>query len=406
MPQGNVEISGDFHLSGQQTEVVYNAQALPISSTVKDVPVTLAVGYDKFGLPLSFSALGGTTTTKSRLTVTGNVEVEGDLIGSGQIFVKKDNSGQGGHIQVNGNSFLSATRTDGMALVAESVSFGEVDANTSTQLFAMMPNDFDLYKEAMFPQSDYSASIQDTFESWQGAPGAKLQEAVGSFDRPANPGTLRAAPLGVDYTQVLDGMLPGGQTPGGKDVNTLLVAIDYPDVNGAFQPTAFTARELIDRFVSESGGMTLGLHTRLREFIKSLDRVNPNSEMINLWNPAAFASQDPTIQTLVANQVSAYNQDARSRGKTLLDYVQNTPNPYQEQQRRDFLFGGILYAKGNIYTNLASSFNLLGAMISEVGTVGFDDLNSGKIIYDPTSFEDQFDISKLGLGPAFFWIGP
>ena len=295
-----------------------------------------------------------------------------------------------------------------MALVAESVVFGEVDSDASTQYFAMLPNDFNLYAAVLDIQSDYSADVQKAFKNWQASGSMDLQDAAGKLDTPPDKGSLRSHLLGGNYDDVLKGMLPSGQTPSGKDLSTIQVALERPNpATGALTLEAVTADVLIAEYITacNAQGMTLGLHTRLREFIKSLDRVNPNSDMINLWNPVAFDGQNSTVQTLVVNQVSAYNQDARTVGKKLLDYMDGS-NPYLESQRRDFLFGGILHAKGNIFTNLASSFRLLGAMISEQGTVGFDHLNSGKIVFDPSSFEDQFDITKLGLGPAFFWIGP
>jgi len=407
MPQGNLSVSGNLRLSGEANETVYNSNGLPISQQIRDVPVTLAVGYDKLGLPLSYSALGGYSTTKSRLTVVGNVRVDGDLVGSGQIFVQKNTSGTGGNIEVIGNSFLSATRTDGMALVAEgSVEFKEVETTTSTQLFAMLPSEFPLYADAVDPISDYPQAIQDTFNNWRGT--GNIGDAVGNSDTVGG-GTLRSARISTAaYASVLDQMLPSGQTPGGKNLNTLFVPMNLPaPTGGGYILQGLTAREAIDNFmlqVQSSGGMTLGLHTRLREFIKSLDRTNPDGGMINLANPTEFDSYNDTIKTLVANQMSAYNQDARTAGKHLLGYLAG-PNPYQESQRRDFIFGGLLYAYDNVYTRLASRFNLLGSMISEK-TMGFDNLRAGTIVYDPNSFEDQFDIAKLGLGPAFFWTGP
>ena len=84
----------------------------------------------------------------------------------------------------------------------------------------------------------------------------------------------------------------------------------------------------------------------------------------------------------------------------------NGPNPYVNGQRFDFIFGGILYAKKNVYAHMANRFNLLGSMISSEGTVGFDHLVGGKVVYDPNSFEDQFDVTKIGLSAIFFWMAP
>lgn len=105
---------------------------------------------------------------------------------------------------------------------------------------------------------------------------------------------------------------------------------------------------------------------------------------------------------MTANQVGAYYQDARVGGLTLYAYM-STANRYRESSRRDFTFGGILYAGQNIFVRLASSFRVVGSLISQDGTVGLDNVINGTILFDPGACEDQFEWSRLGLGVLFFW---
>ena len=416
MPQGNVHVDGDMRILGEQTKLeMENGRMVPADTT--PMPVSLAVGYGNKGLPLSYDLAGTQTATKSRLTVSGNLTVRGDMVGSGQLFVQKNALG-GGSLTVEGNSQLSATRTDGMALVAEdSVHFKDVNTMAAVQPFAMLTNEFDLYAQAL-QSGSYSATQQDTINNWQGQGTVNITSVVGNDDSPGP--TLRGQVIG-GYDDVLREMAPGFMTPGGTSLATVDVVVPR-GAPGAPVDTTLTAQQLVEDYLQEvntnQGGMTLGRHTRVREFIKSVDRGAPNPALLSVWHPsvsvpglsstlgdASYAAYGESIFTLVANQVSAYNQDARLRGLQLMAFMGGS-NPYTDGQRFDFIFGGILYAKNNVYAHLANRFNLLGSMMSAEGTVGFDHLVGGKVVYDPNSFEDQFDVTKIGLSANFFWMAP
>ena len=421
MPEGNVQVNGDLNLLGEQTKMELEGGRM-VSTQTTPMPVSLAVGYGAKGMPNAFDLAGDQTNTKERLTVTGNLTIKGDMVGSGQLFVQKNSSG-GGQLKVEGNSLLSATRTDGMAVVAEdTVRFEDVNNMAALQPFAMFTNEFDLYSQALQPGSGstaFSAAQNSIINNWQGQTIANLTTVVGESDDPGN--TLRGRRLG-DYTPILEQMAPGFVTQGGSSLSTVNVTVPQgPPQNVA--DVTMSARELIEAYVQEvtlnGGGMTLGRHTRIREFIKSVDRGAPNPALLSVWNPGTqvagmsltdmgditYNSYNDSIFTMVGNQVSAYNQDARLSGKRLMEYM-NGSNTYSNNQRFDFIFGGILYARNNVYTHLANKFHLLGSMMSAEGTVGFDHLSGGRVVYDPNSFEEQFDLTKVGLSANFFWMAP
>lgn len=421
MPEGNIQVNGNLTLEGQQTKMHVESDRM-VATTTSDVPVSLAVGYGARGLPLSFDGAGTETATKERFTVAGNLTIKGDMVGSGQLFVQKNSSG-GGQLTVEGNSLLSATRTDGMAVVAEdSVHFKDVNPLAAFQPFAMATKEFDLYAEALQPGSGSSAFTRDqnsTINSWQGQSPTRITAVVGLDDNPGP--TLRGRLIG-DYAPVLNNLAPGYITQAGTDLEDTLVTVPRGSAASVVD-TTMTAKDLIRDYVQEvsfnQGGMTLGRHTRIREFIKSVDQGAPNPALLSVWHPGAqvlglssiglgdvtYNSYSDSILTMVANQVTAYNQDARLDGKQLMEYM-NGSNTYSNGQRFDFIFGGILYARNNIYAHMANRFHLLGSMMSAEGTVGFDHLSGGRVVYDPNSFEDQFDLSKVGLSAQFFWMAP
>lgn len=420
MPEGDIHVDGDLNLVGEQTKLSVSNGRM-VSGATTPMPVSLAVGYGAKGIPLGIDDMGTETTTKTRLTVAGNITIKGDMVGSGQLFVQKNTNG-GGSLTVEGNSRLSATRTDGMAVVAEdSVNFKDINDMAALQPFAMGTNDFNLYAPALQLNAgppNYSQTQKDTISDWQGQPAGRIADVVGATDEP-NVATLRGRPVG-NYNDVLEDMLAEGTTAADLAGAQVVVTQGPPD---APTDVIMTGRQLINAYVQEvqnnQGGMTLGRATRVREFVKSVERGAPNPALLSIWYPGSpvpglysaglsdtsYNAYDETILTLVANQVSAYNQDARLQGKTLLQYM-NSSNTYNNSQRFDFIFGGILYAQKNIYAHLANRFNLLGSMISAEGTVGFDHLFGGQVVYDPNSFEDQFDLTKVGLSPNFFWMAP
>ncbi len=415
LPIGEAEVVGDLTITGELRRQLYNSDGSLGAVETTSFPVSLGVGYNTNGIPLSAQQ-----TPNNRLTVHGNVSIEGDLIGSGQLRVEKD-AGQGGQLTLLGNSRLSATRTDGLALTTEgSVQFKEVSSDVDLTSFAMGVSDFTFFNQAAdnfssmasfvapeWPSGSVNVDPSSALDDWRTLTSGAKGGVVGDSDEFGD--RLRSSPITVTggYDNfVKASLLSAGNTTHGQPFLGRLFEFPAPDGTTIMK----TGNEILGAFTSNlqegeiGAGLTLGKHIRLREFIKSVDRGQPDLALVNLWNRTQFDMKNDEIRALVANQVSAYDQDARVAGKSLSQYFNET-NPYQESMRQDFFFGGILHAAENLYARLNGPFVLLGAMMAE-GDIGFDQMVKGDIVFDPSSFEDQFDLAKMGLRIAFYWSNP
>jgi len=401
LPQDNVRVTGNFTLSGEITryEIVNGTYAGNL--TPEAFPTSLGIGYNADGIPVASE-----DALKSRFVVDGDLTVQGDLAGSGQLFVQKTSATEGGDILIEGNSQMSASRTNGMAIVAEgNVKIAEVPTQAATAAFAMDAADFQLFSQAV---DAMGSSAEATLNDWRETDPTPKINLVGSNDFPSSDLRGQIISLPGGYRNFVNAtLLSSGNTSGGVVFGNQTFEVALPGSPPTLVPgSPFTGPELIDAFMTKietdhGGLMTLGMHMRIREFLKSVDRGAPDPNLINLWDLTAFESRDQVVQGLVASQVSAYDQDARVKGLTLTTYLQQ-PNPYNNGMRRDLIFGGILYGEGNIYTKIYNNFSLLGTMFSNQ-TISFENLSRGSLTFDPASFEDHFDLAKLGLGVAFYW---
>lgn len=392
LPLENVVVHGDLSISGEITVVPAPGED-PI---VTEFPVSLGIGYNEHGF-----LERGELAHKHRLTVEGNLKVEGDLIGGGQLFLRAT-GGSSGDLEVVGNSLMSATRTDGVAVVVDgNVKFLEDPTGLAeTTPFRMEFMDFELFRQAIIEMKNLGGGFAETLNDWREAPVIDKTGLLGPTDEAgASPTTMRSIPLSIPATDyeslVFNQMLESGLTKSGN-----------PFWSQAFDdfPGSPTGQELVASVMNLSGGYTLAKHIRLREFIKSVDRGLPNPQLI--LNDGDFFTGGPevdaTVLGLIANQVSAYFQDARLEGKTLVNFMETSPNPYVAGVRQDTIFGGLLYSKGNFFAQLPGKFKLLGSLITE-RSVSLKDVHKVHLVFDPASFEDHFDPARLGLGVAFYW---
>ncbi len=400
IPLGNVEVAGNLTVEGMvpRSTWVNVPPAEPHYSTSEPEPtiISLGIGYDASGIPKAAQ------DPKDRLTVSGDLTVVGDLVGNGQIFVNKNN-GQGGNLNVMGNSFMSSTRTDGMAVVTQGVAkFSEVNSTAISLPAYMAPNDLPLFQTAILSEYNHPASA-DLFDQFHQSSTSARLTMVGSVDRFGAPG-LRNQP--VDYgnpkPQASFGGIPLEQIPLSVH-NPGVRPPDFLSING---------QDLVARFIDEhtidSDGnpvpLTLGNYLRIREFLKSVDLGSPRTDLLDAFDPT-YSSNDDLITAAILNQVQAYDQDARNDGRTLGDYMQNLAvsalDPYLGSFQ-ELIFGGLLYSEDNLFASIHNTFNLFGAMIAK-GNIGFEHLQKGKFVFDPSLVEEQFELSRLGLVPVFFW---
>ncbi|MBS2036110.1 hypothetical protein JST97_14065 [bacterium] len=408
IPQGNVEVQGNLKIKGtvsRQNWVPnpsepgggHMAGAAPTSTSV-----SLGLGYEASGIPKS------ALDAKDRLTVVGNLTVEGDLVGNGQIFVNKS-SGQGGVLDVVGNSMLSSTRTDGLAVVTQGLArFREIGATTGVDDMPalMVADDINYYKRAIPLEANASALSADVFDDFHRSQTADRKTMAGASDQFGQPG-LRNQDIGVGNRFTL------ASSPGGLPLNSIMVSVTNPGynpTNPASSPTLnLSAKSAIDNYVrgqtqppmGQARNLTLGEYLRIREFVKSIDMGRFNTSLIDTADNQ-YSAQDETIRAAILNQIQAFDQDARNSGQTLMNYVASASTSTYSGTLKELIFGGILYSEGNVVTFINNKFNLFGAIMAR-GNVGFGNLVAGKFVFDPSLVEDQFEISKLGLVPVFFW---
>lgn len=407
MPDANrkVEVPGNLTISANITTFSYTAPtgASPwgsISAGNNPEPFTasLGLGYDTGGLPVGARA-------QNRFSVQGNLTVVGDIVGSGQLFV--GTSTAGGRLNLQGNSFLSGTRTNDLAVVAhDSVILGDVSALASQQPFASLPGDFAHFAAAA-SKAMGDPGVNATLRNYTGASSSQLA-AAGNLMMSEPVGDLSSYKSALNAT--LGGTLSGtgAFTAGnyaGMDLSRVPIITSTHSVAPTSVLTALT--EYLGNVSASTGCVTLEQHLHVREYLKSVETGQFKTSLIDWGDPAYTANTTfNELRNKVVNQVAAYNQDARNSGRGLLDYLINsTVDPYQESQRFDFNFGGILYAQNNILVQLASQFKLLGSMITQspTGAITIKNLTAGSLRYDPTACEDQFDWTKTGLIPLFFW---
>lgn len=400
IPLGNVEVVGNLTVEGMVPRATW--VNLPGEtphwgpSELESTIVSLGVGYDSDGIPKAAQ------DNKDRLTVNGELKVKGDLVGNGQIFVNKNN-GQGGNLTVMGNSFTSSTRTDGMAVVTQgSAKFTELDSAAASLPAYMAPKDLPLFQSAIL--SEYlNAASATVFDQYHQSSTPDRLAMVGSTDHFGDPG-LRNQPAGNGTPKPL-------ASYGGIPLHQLALSIHNPAGGSpAFVP--INAKDLVSRFIDDNTKdatgqakpLTLGNYIRIREFLKSVDLGAPKVSLLDSYDPT-YSEGTQMVTAAILNQVQAYDQDARNNGKTLGDYMQNLAvsggDPYLGNFS-ELIFGGLLYAEGNLFTNINNTFNLYGAMIAK-GNIGFNHLQKGRFVFDPSLVEEQFELSQLGLVPVFFW---
>jgi Tfp pilus assembly protein PilX len=402
-PQGYIKVDGNINISAEIQKSEYDSDTGVTRNFTESVPATLALGYDDAGFPVTKDPSAPTPTSPSdhRLEVTGDLTVSGDLAGSGQIVVNKIDSVNGGTLAVQGNSYMSAARTNQMAVTAQRrVDISVVSADAAEQPFAM--HQADILAFSLVGSSISSGSPNGvTMDNLTAANQTSLRDLAGASDNPGA-SSIRQTIVPSYSTTMLSKLITSSTPPR-----------TFP--NGAVNITAEDAT-LINNFVRDaenSGGMTIGKHLRLREFLKSIERKSPERNFIDptmtASDPAngvfSYSDVDGRIQAAAVNQIFTLNQDARAKGidlRTHLTAAQLTE--YAEELRTMTVFGGLLHSEGSIQLQSAGGLNLLGIVLTSLGSIHIKSRMTAetRITYDPSAFEDHLDQSA-GFTTLFFW---
>lgn len=404
-PQGYVKVDGNISISAEIKRSEYDPGTGVTTQTTDSLPATLALGYNSDGFPVTTDPTAPIPTSPSdnRLEVKGDLTVRGDLAGSGQIVVSKVDPSNGGTLQVQGNSYMSAARTNQMAITADKrVDISVVPPDAAEQPFAMHHADisvFSLVGSSISPGGPNGPAL----DNLTGASRASLKNLAGSDDNPGGPTasirqTIVPSYSGSILPKLMTQTNPPRTSPGGT--------IDITPQDAT----------LIKKFVQDaenSGGMTIGKHLRLREFLKSIERQSPERNFIDTTmltsDPAngvfSYNDADARIQAAAVNQIFTLNQDARAKGIDLRTHLATAQlSEYAENLRTMTVFGGLLHSDGSVQLQSAGGLNLLGIVLTSLGSVHLKSRAGAetRITYDPSAFEDHLDQSA-GFTTLFFW---
>lgn len=417
---GHVKVAGNLDVSGTETIVDFpedqfgnhisdgNGGFVSTQKTV-DYPVTVTVGLDASGYPALKKPY------EHRLEVVGNLTVAGDISGAGQVIVRESAAGAG-ELHVQGNSALSASRTHGMVITAQNgVHFTDVPNNAAEIPAAMTAADtiaFSLVPSTL-PPASANGKILDKLATANSSDLETLAGGDDDYDKgnPSNNETLRRVPLPTsNYFQ--DGLAIYGITPtlkaksltGGLHLDTVL--LDAPTSSRSTQITGSALMIEYLTYCNANGGMTLGRHLRMREFVKSFRRGEPDASWINYQDTGnGFADHGSDVRRLAILELYAFRQDAMLRKQNLRQYLTSLnvgTVAYQETNRLRSLFGGLIYSPNSVSLLSQAGVDMHGMVISQSGSIQVRG-PSTNLLFDPTIIEDQLDLAKVGFTQLFYW---
>lgn len=414
-PTRKVVVDGDLTLSANITHFGYTPPltgslwgSVSPAASPSTFQASLGLGYGNLGLP---NGAG----TQNRFSVSGNLTISGDIVGSGQLFV--GNTSQGGRLTVNGNSFLSGTRTQDLAIVAhDSIIVNDVSSQAGQLPFASLPGDFGAFGSALHNVAALgNTPLNTTLNNYSGASSSSLM-TLGNATLAADiaPGNSYR---GFSLTGMLDpgtAVFTGPVLTGGELNGIDLAKVPVYDHSGHTTAPVSVLQVVSEYVGAGTANVTMETHLHVREYLKSVARGEFNTHLVDPSNAAFVTDPDLSeatfgeLRNLAIHQIAAYNLDARTAGNTLLQYVPNTVDsgfdPYSGANRFDFSMGGIMYAHRNILLQINSKFRLLGGMLTQDPNAAITLMRgSNSLVFDPTVCEDQFDLFRLGFVPTLFW---
>lgn len=375
MVQGQVESDGSLELD----TLGASAQA------------ELAVGYDP---EEAGAAEPGRATS---LRVRGDLTVRGHVVGQGTVAALKPSPGSSqGNVVISGRSTLASGSSTGLGLFAE----GDIRMKP-TELTGdiTLAADFEVLSIALNDPLTSNASLLpviDTFETLPdaGLPGRDSLLGLDEFRNPALVGTgnVRDSQISQsDYTTRVQPLIPNWptKTPGGL--------YDVPPEATAYLNNCLTAAP------GFNGGMTVGRHTRLMAFLRSVDEGNPEIGYLTEVDWVAPPWSDPNqrynqlVAGIVKNQLQRVAQDARLEGVTPSQWLVSAGDHYQNRQGKDIDWRGLVYAKGRLWGEGLERIDVVGALGAETGRLIFSNFRSSRVKFHHSELNPVFRQQSLRL---------
>lgn len=390
-PSGtSLELNSDSHFSGAEF-------------------LSVGLGYTGSGdIPSGASAA---------LRSKGNLQVDGEVVGSGAVVAQKKGSSQG-NLSISGKSALSSSLDNGVALYSEGAThLTAVPSQFENQSSRVLDADWPVFRGSLKRYSNDSRKMADwTSSSWAGMDGFDNWAQWPYKPQDTVPNTHMWVIGANEHHPVAAG--PGMGTGGNADLTLRSCLIDdwatvrpqllsqFPiyNTNTAVR-NAFDQAEALWNSGQPFGGqpgVALGHYVRLREFLRRstahpADVATLSADWLDVNN------LQPEVGKLVEQQISYYGQLATRNGQSLSVLVDDTTPPTQGWSPSDIDLKGLVYSGRSFLANLLGHrFHLEGSLLAKTHIV-IDDASAVDSTYAPSYLE-----AILGQGSStplseLFW---
>jgi len=378
MLQGQVESDGPLELDSQGG--VSRAE--------------LALGYS----PLS--AAMDEPGKRTSLRLRGDLKVRGHVVGQGSVAALKDGP-LGGNITISGRSTLSSAASTGLALFSEGdLSMRPAEESGDITLAA----DFEALKIGVTNGAGLPASLRDDFDAFETLSDADPDAAGPLAGRDGLIGLDESRMPGPATVKVRDAIIPVSEYQ--ARVQPLIPNWPAKTPSGLYDvpaaATDFVASCLAPGASGDfEGGMTVGRHSRLMAFLRSVDEGHPEPGWLIQLPANAPASPNKKYNELnggnLKNLLQRVSQDARLEGYSNLDWLTQAADYYRQKDRRDIDWRGLVYAKGRLWTRGNKHIDVVGALGTETGALLFDGFTHSKVKFHHSELNSIFQESSLRL---------
>ncbi len=359
MPQGQVEVNGNLELDS----IGATAQA------------ELAMGY--LGDQGAIAQADGL----SSMRVRGELQVRGHLLGQGSIWTDSDLEISGRSSVASGSSTALALYSQGDIRMRPSEVTGDITLAADFEALAVsglttgLRNGLDVFLDSNDSARDILVG-EDEYRDLDPSSTGRVRDAIIS----ASDYQGRVLPLIPNWPSA---------TPAGHPIPP--AALDF--LNSCLNPPGGES--------PFNCGMTVGRHTRLMAFLRSVDEGSPEPGWLDqvdfgdTGNPNHVYND--RVKGVLKNQLFRVAQDARLEGQTPSQWVSNAGAFYRDKHRRDIDWRGLIYARGGLWARGQERIDVVGALGAETGTLLFHDFKSSRVKFQREELNRAFHLNRLRL---------
>lgn len=378
MLQGQVESNGPLELDSQGG--VSRAE--------------LALGYSPLSAALDEPG------KRTSLRLRGDLKVRGHVVGQGSVAALKDGA-LGGNVTISGRSTLSSAAGTGLALFSE----GDLHMRPAEESGDVtLAADFEALKIGVTNGGGLPTSLRDDFDAFERLSDSDPDGPLPLAGRDALIGLDESRMPGPATVKVRDAIIPVADYQ--TQVQPLIPNWPARTPSGLYDVPA-EALEFVDHCLAPGatgdfeGGMTVGRHSRLMAYLRSVDEGSPEPGWLIQLPANAAPNPNKKYNQLNAgnlkNLLQRLSQDARLEGYSNLDWLTHAGNYYQQKDKRDIDWRGLVYAKGRLWTRGNKQIDVVGALGTETGSLLFDGFTRSKVKFHHSELNSIFRESSLRL---------